>query len=117
MNIGPKVRHLLAMSVTPSKVKIHAAWNEPSSNAIMEAMACGLPVTYRDSGGNRELAGDYGVPLTDDPADVVDHLKEHYVELRKRTIEDGDKFAIKRAADEYPSLLRYAIDTLDAGIR
>ena len=51
----------LAEVLRSSHAMLHAGWNESCSNAIVEAMACGLPIVYRDSGGNRELAGDYGV--------------------------------------------------------
>ena len=62
----------LAEVMRSSHAMIHAGWNEACSNAIVEAMACGLPIVYRDSGGNRELAGDYGVPLTDDLSEVIE---------------------------------------------
>lgn len=93
-----------------SHAMIHAAWNESSSNAIMEAMACGLPVIYRDSGGNRELAGDYGVPLEEDLSKTMDNLRRRYAELRGKVIADGRRFAIARAAEEYVSFFRYAIE-------
>ena len=34
--------------------------NDPCSNAIIEAMACGLPVIYHNSGGNMELVHNSG---------------------------------------------------------
>ena len=93
---------------------VHAAWNEPCANVIVEAMACGLPVIYRDSGGNRELAGDYGIPLTDDLPAVLDGMRDRYAELREKLLRDRDKFLINRAAQEYLSMFRYAVDSHDA---
>ena len=101
----------LAEVMRSSHAMIHAAWNEPCSNAIIEAMACGLPIVYRDSGGNRELAGEYGVPLTDNLADVVADLKQQLVRLRDRLEADREKFLIHRAAKEYLSLFEFAMDT------
>ena len=88
---------------------LHAAWNEPCSNAIVEALACGLPVIYRDSGGNRELADEYGVALTKDLSDTLDNLRNQYTDLRNKILFNRDKFLISRAADEYLSMFHYAI--------
>ena len=98
----------LAEVMRSSHAMIHAAWNEPCSNAIVEAMACGLPLIYRDSGGNRELAGEYGVPLTENLSEVVEVLKQRYVGLREGLLRDRDEFLIYRAAQEYISMFQYA---------
>lgn len=101
----------VAAVLRSSHALIHAAWHESSSNAIMEAMACGLPVIYRDSGGNRELAGDYGVRLDeDDLSKTLDNLRRSYLELRRKVNTDGGRFAIARAAEEYVSFFRYAVE-------
>ena len=88
---------------------VHAAWNEPCSNAIVEAMACGLPVIYRDSGGNRELAGDYGVALTEDLSADVGSLREQFTKLKQKVLRDRSKFLISRAANEYLAMFQEAI--------
>lgn len=38
--------------------------NDPCPNVVIEALASGLPVVYRHSGGVPELVGDAGVPFT-----------------------------------------------------
>lgn len=99
-----------------SHAMLHPAWNEPCSNAILEAMASGLPVIYRDSGGNRELAGKYGVPMTKDedlPAALGD-MRRQYPVLRKKVFRDRASFLINRAASEYLAMFRHAIDTRQA---
>ena len=40
--------------------------NDPCSNALLEALACGLPAVFRASGGHPELVGEAGVPF-DEP--------------------------------------------------
>ena len=72
-------------------------------------MACGLPVVYRDSGGNSELAGEFGVPLTDDLPSVIDSLRRKLPRLRRKLIENKHRFLIERAAKQYVSVFRGVI--------
>ena len=47
---------------------LHTKVNDPCPTAVIEAMACGLPVVYAASGGTVELVGDdagIGVPHPD----------------------------------------------------
>ena len=103
----------LATLMRSNHAMIHAAWNEPCSNAIVEAMACGLPVIYRDSGGSRELAGDYGVPIGDDLSKVLDDMRNMYADFRSKVLQDRDRFLIRHVAEEYLSAFRQAIDNLE----
>jgi glycosyltransferase involved in cell wall biosynthesis len=48
--------------------------DDPCSNALLEALACGLPAAYLDSGGHPELVGEGGLPF-ESPADVPDVLE------------------------------------------
>ncbi len=50
--------------------------HEPCSNALLEALACGLPALYRDDGGNPELVSFGGLPFTDeqDALEKLDRL-------------------------------------------
>ena len=91
----------LAELLRSSDAMVHAAVNEPCSNSIVEALACGLPVMYRDSGGNRELAGDYGVALTEDLEETVATLTSRWPSLREKVIDHRPRFLIPRAAEEY----------------
>lgn len=46
-------------------IYITASQNDPCSNAVIEALACGLPVLYRNDGGHPELVGYGGLPFAD----------------------------------------------------
>ncbi len=101
--------HELADLMRSSHAMVHAGLNEACSNSILEAMACGLPVIYRDSGGNRELAGEFGVPITGDLPGVIEGLRRQLPDLRRELLENSDRFFIERAAKEYVSAFREAI--------
>ncbi len=99
--LGVKTSGDLAATMRQMDAMVHAAQNEPCSNAITEALACGLPVWYLDSGGNRELAGNYGIPLTDNIARDIDELRSRYEELRENVVRDREKFLIHHVARQY----------------
>jgi glycosyltransferase involved in cell wall biosynthesis len=60
--------------------------HESCSNALLEALACGLPVAYVASGGNAELVGEAGIPFADDEdaAPAVSRLAAELEERRAR---------------------------------
>jgi glycosyltransferase involved in cell wall biosynthesis len=55
----------LARILRQHDVYITASQNDPCSNAVIEALACGLPVLYRNDGGHPELVGYGGLPFVD----------------------------------------------------
>lgn len=50
----------LADVLREQDVYVTASRNDPCSNALIEALACGLPAVYLRSGGHPELVGDAG---------------------------------------------------------
>jgi len=71
--VGPLDSHGVARALREHDVYLAASHDDPCSNALLEALACGLPAVYRASGGHPELVGDAGVPF-DAPEDVPDAL-------------------------------------------
>lgn len=107
--VGAKDSRALAEWLRTLDAMVHAAENEPCSNAILEGLASGLPMLYLDSGGNRELAGDYGVPISGEFRHDVSELRERYAELRQRVLDSREKFLIGCVAREYVRAFEEAI--------
>lgn len=55
----------LARILRQHDIYITASQNDPCSNAVIEALACGLPVLYRNDGGHPELVGYGGLPFVE----------------------------------------------------
>lgn len=72
-HIPPQNSHNLANLLREHDIYITASHHEPCSNALLEALACGLPAIYRDDGGNRELVGFGGLPF-DGEHDVLGQI-------------------------------------------
>lgn len=62
---------------------VAASLDDPCSNALLEALACGLPAVYRRSGGHPELVGDAGCGF-DDPAGALEALDALAADLPAR---------------------------------
>jgi glycosyltransferase involved in cell wall biosynthesis len=92
--LGPLSTEPLAAELRRSDVYLAPSRNDPCSNALIEALASGLPAVFRASGGHPELVGDAGVSF-DEPGEVPDALHRLVAELDERraairvsTIED-----------------------------
>ena len=74
--VGPLDSNALAALLRTQDLYIAPSRDDPCSNALLEALACGLPAVYRDSGGHPELVGEGGLPFREDEelGDVLDRL-------------------------------------------
>jgi glycosyltransferase involved in cell wall biosynthesis len=79
-----------------------ASRDDPCSNALLEALACGLPAAFLRSGGHPELVGDGGLGFTD-PVELPAVLAQLRAELDDR-----------RARIRVPPLSQVADRYLDA---
>lgn len=64
-SLGHLGRSELAAAMRSCDIFLHLAENDPCPNVVLEAMASGLPVLYKDSGGTPELVGECGVIFSD----------------------------------------------------
>jgi glycosyltransferase involved in cell wall biosynthesis len=106
--LSPLPSEGVAEQLRQHDVYITASQNDPCSNAVIEALACGLPVLYIDDGGHPEIVGDGGLPFRDGPELLaqLDRLVEHY-EMIQRLI---DVPALVDVAAQYDRLLRQMIE-------
>ena len=64
--VPPLASRELAELLRRHDVYVAPSRNDPCSNALLEALACGLPAVYRSSGGHPELVGEAGLPFDED---------------------------------------------------
>jgi glycosyltransferase involved in cell wall biosynthesis len=96
----------LAEVLRGQDVYVTASLNDPCSNALLEALACGLPALYARSGGHPELVGEAGLGFDD---------REELPALLDRLAAELDE---RRAAIRVPSLTEVAdryLETLGLG--
>ncbi|MBM9538199.1 glycosyltransferase family 4 protein [Desulfobulbus alkaliphilus] len=74
-HIQPTDSPTIASHLRKSDIFITASRNDPCSNSLLEALACGLPAVYLDSGGHRELVKEAGIAFVQ-PGDIPDQLLE-----------------------------------------
>lgn len=94
--VGPVASGDVARLLGEHDAYLAPSQDDPCSNALLEALACGLPAAYLESGGHPELVGDGGLPFREDDElpGVLDRL---VAELDER-----------RAAIRVPSLAEVA---------
>jgi glycosyltransferase involved in cell wall biosynthesis len=81
--LGPLPSRQLADVLRSHDIYVAGSVNDPASNALLEALACGLPALYRASGGHPEIVGDGGVPF-EAPEDALPALERLVSELDER---------------------------------
>jgi glycosyltransferase involved in cell wall biosynthesis len=74
--VEPLPSRRLAEELRAHDVYVAPSVNEPCSNALLEALECGLPVLYRRSGSHAELVGEAGLGFDgkDDAACQLERL-------------------------------------------
>ena len=75
----------------------------PARTRCIEAINCGLPAVYLDSGANEEVARDYGVRWEGDLDEALDRLLPRYDEIVERIPENP--YRISLVARRYREIL------------
>jgi glycosyltransferase involved in cell wall biosynthesis len=73
-----------------------ASENDACSNSALEAMNCGLPVMYHNSGGNPEICQErrYGMPMSSDIIGGVEDMKKSYNQIVQNLSDNPYKIKI-----------------------
>jgi glycosyltransferase involved in cell wall biosynthesis len=76
----------LAEILRTHDVYLATSRDDPCSNALLEALACGLPAAYLRSGGHPELVGEGGIGFDEaaELPDVLEQLRAELPQLRAR---------------------------------
>ncbi len=96
----------LAAMLKQHDIYLTASQNDPCSNALLEALACGLPAIYANSGGHPELVGTGGLGFDQPEAipGLLDAIAEHYDSFQRLIVAEP----FDNIADKYEEVLRLA---------
>ena len=101
--IPPQDSYRLADYLRYSDIYITATENDSCSNALIEAMACGLPAIYKNSGGSPEivLKGGEAYNNNDEIPLLIEKILDSYSNYKKNI----NLKSISEVADEYVNAL------------
>lgn len=104
--IPPVKQEELSLYYKDSDLFLHAAEDDPCPNVVLEALCSGLPIIYHNSGGTKELAANYGVPLPEiiskeSLTATIKKIKTDYGLYVDRIENDMKRFSIDTVAEQY----------------
>lgn len=102
--IEPLPSAALADVLRAQDVYVTASEDDPCSNALVEALSCGLPSVYRRSGGHPELvkSGGVGFERAEEIPDLLERVRGQYADMRARI----DAPNITTVAEAYLRVMR-----------
>jgi len=106
--IGPVASRELASLLREHDIYITASLHDPCSNALLEALACGLPAIYAQSGGHQEIVGEAGFGFSE-PESVPVLLDRLISEYEDRCCRISIP-TLAHVADQYLAVMGFATD-------
>jgi glycosyltransferase involved in cell wall biosynthesis len=96
--VPPVASEELAELLRGHHIFVTASRNDPCSNAVIEALSCGLPVLYLNDGGHPELVGFGGLPFhgTDDVIPQLEALCNSYEMIRRLIVAPDMDHVVER---------------------
>jgi glycosyltransferase involved in cell wall biosynthesis len=83
--LSPIASEEVAKELRQHDVFITASRNDPCSNSLIEALACGLPALYLNSGGHSEIVGEAGLSF-DSAEEIPARLERLILEYEFRRV-------------------------------
>ena len=101
--IEPLGQRQLANKFRNSDIFIFSAKNESCPNVLIEAIACGLPVIYKDSGSSKEIVKELGLPYEDisEVPEILNFIIKNYHHYKKLLM----NYVCKEAYIEYEKII------------
>lgn len=101
--IRPVPSEQLAALLGEHDIYVTASLNDPCSNALLEALACGVPAIYANSGGHPEIVGEagFGFSSQEEIPALLDQLVIEY-EQRQANISLP---SLAQVADQYLAVM------------
>jgi glycosyltransferase involved in cell wall biosynthesis len=106
--IPPVASEQLAEILKQHDIYITASENDPCSNALLEALSCGLPALYLNSGGHPELVGMGGLSFegVDEIPPQIEALVDNYETYQNLIVVP----TIKQVAEKYLAVMKNAME-------
>jgi glycosyltransferase involved in cell wall biosynthesis len=113
ISLGYLSRTKLSMMLRSCCLFVFFAENEACPNVVLEAMASGLPVIYKDSGGTLEIVGDTGIQACAETfRQAFEVLWKNYEEFKLKTqIRVKKEFSINKIIPSYLDKMKTLIVT------
>ena len=94
-SVPPLDSRQLGEALRNADIYLTASVDDPCSNAVVEALHCGLPVVARNSGGHPELVGQCGALFSgrNDVLAAIDHVATSLGVFPASTLPDMDRVA------------------------
>ncbi|MBF0166116.1 MAG: glycosyltransferase family 4 protein [Alphaproteobacteria bacterium] len=112
-HLPPLESHALASELKQNDIFLAATLNDPCSNSLLEALACGLPVIARRSGGNPELVREGG--LLFDEKEEVNGLMDDLAANYRAYVEAIYSPNIDEIARNYADFVDFLVNEQDCG--
>jgi glycosyltransferase involved in cell wall biosynthesis len=101
--VDPLPSEALAELLRAQDIYLAPSRDDPCSNALLEALACGLPAAFLRSGGHPELVGEAGIGFDD--AEEVPAVLSRLVDEHEQRRAKIDVPALRDVADRYLEVL------------